>query len=174
MTDVLPPRDTLTVVGGPPLVRVDADAVLAAAGLLDDAAARLQGAASRCAVAHTALERSLWAPDLLGLQVALDRAMRDPAVRGRAVALVGDAAARLGERARRAAALATRLRIAAGLYRRSESTAEQVAGGVVTTVAAAAGLAAGAVLAQPFVRWGAHAVGDVATWATRGAALGRT
>lgn len=168
MTEDLPPRDTLQIVGGRRLERVDADAVLAAAGMLDDAAAHLRAAAARCALAQGVLERSLWASDPLGLQLAAGGAWRDPAVRRRAGEFAGDVAARLGERSRRAAALATRLRIAAGLYRRTESAAEQVTGGVVTTVAGLVGLGTGAVLAQPLVRWGAHTVGEVTTWVTRG------
>lgn len=153
------PRDTLVVVGGPPLSQIDTDAVALAATRLDDAAARLRAAAFQSAGAATELRHSLWSTGSLP-----DVGSADPTVRRRAAALASDVADRLGERATACLLVGDRLRLAAGLYRYTESTAERVLGGLVTTLAAGVAYGATAVLGSGAVRPVVGVAADVGLW----------
>ncbi|MDO8147402.1 hypothetical protein Q6350_03055 [Isoptericola sp. b515] len=138
------PRDTLRIVGGATLDRVDADAVRDAAGHLDAAAASLRSAAWDCSEAGRALERAVWTPAPWG---EADPAR--PTRLRRAGTLVGDTAGALGARAAVCTTLADRLRRAAGLYTHAESLAEQAVGAGVTVVAGAVGLGVTGFLRSP-------------------------
>ncbi|WP_278236175.1 hypothetical protein [Isoptericola sp. AK164] len=138
------PRDTLRIVGGAVVTRVDAGSVRAAAGRLADAAASLHAAAGDCVRAGRALERARWAPAPLG--------ETDPghsARLARAGALADDAAAALGGRADECALLGERLLRAAGLYEYTESLAERVLGAGVTGAAGLLGLGVTGFLRTP-------------------------
>ncbi len=147
------PRDTLVVIGGRPLDRVDADDIARAAVRLGDAAASLRVAWAGCSTASGALERSAWAP-----------AAFDPpspaqlAVRRQAAWLAADAARRLHERAAVCDRTAERLLRAAGLYAHAESAAERLVAGAVG-VGSAGGAFGVTVLAQAptFAPWAALA-----------------
>jgi len=154
MTGREPPPETLAISGGRGLARVDADAVQGASALLDAAAEGLRQAAGRCTSAQGALVRWTWTPDPLAAPFAGPDARAVAA----AVALadrVSDAAAGLELRASRAARCALRLRLAAGLYRRTESLVEQAVGAFVSwnavTVGAAVDLLVGGPAARTFV-----------------------
>lgn len=138
------PRDTLVVVGGPALSRVDADAVALAAARLDDAAASLRAAAMLSIGAAADLRHAAWVGDPVP-----DGAAADPAVLRQCAALAADVADRLSERASACLLIAQRLRIAAGLYRHTESTAERVLGGLVSALAAGAAHGVTAALRSP-------------------------
>ncbi|MEG3616333.1 hypothetical protein [Isoptericola haloaureus] len=129
------PRDTLRIVGGAVVTRVDAESVRSAAGRLADAAASLRAAAGDCVRAGQALERARWAPAPLG-----ETDPGRPARLARAGALVDDAAAALGRRADECALLGERLLRAAGLYEHTESLAARVLGAGVTGAAGLLGL----------------------------------
>jgi len=171
VTEGIPPRDTLTVIGGRALTRVDADAVLGAATRLGDAAAGLRAAAVSCSAVAGELRRSLWVPDP---KAAAFTGVPDPGVlaaRARAADLAAEAAARLGRRGDRADQVALRLRLAAGLYRRTESVAERVAGALTTGAFGVLGRVVDAVVLPP-LRLAATAVG-LALPDSTGAAPGR-
>ncbi len=127
-------RDTLVVVGGHALDRVDADGIAQAAVRLDDAAGALRTAAAGCSAASADLEGSVWAPVPFGAA-----GPAEPAVRLRAASLAGDVARRLHERAAACALTGERLLRAAGLYVHAESAAERAVGGVAAGTAAASG-----------------------------------
>lgn len=120
------PIDTLAIVGGRSIARVDAQAVALAASRLDDAAASLRAASYRCAVAANLLEDAMWAPAPFAAPVSTGSAARR-----RAAARVVDTAQRLAERADTCDGLSTRIRRVAGLYTYSESAAERVLGALV-------------------------------------------
>ncbi len=128
------PRDTLVVVGGRPLDRVDTAGIALAAARLDGAAAALRTAAAGCSTASADLERSAWAP-ALGTPDPVDAA-----VRRRAAWLAADVARRLHERASACALTGERLLRAVGLYAHAESAAERVLGGAVAGTAALSGV----------------------------------
>lgn len=137
----LAPEETLTIVGGRPLTRVDADDVRHAATLLDDAAAGLRAAARRCSAAHDVLRRSTWAPDPLGAPFEAGPGPREVAAAHHAADLAQAVAAGLAARATTSDRLALRLRIAAGLYRRGESVVERSAGALTAALLAVVGRA---------------------------------
>ncbi|SKC80811.1 alpha/beta hydrolase [Krasilnikoviella flava] len=140
MTRGLPPEETLAVVGGRSVSRVDADAVQGAAALLDDAGARLRRASRECAAARGAVLRAVWAPDPLAPPFSPRPGAVEAALAQAAGTRLDDAAARLRLHATAAERCARRLRFAAGLYRHAESVAQRVADGAVTLLAGAAGL----------------------------------
>ncbi|GAA1720820.1 hypothetical protein GCM10009809_15590 [Isoptericola hypogeus] len=160
MTDGLPPADTLTVLGGRPLTRVDADAVRGAAALLDGASAGLRAAARGCAAAHGALTRSLWVPDPFVASFTGRSDPADLAARARAADLAADVAALLERRGEGTDRLALRLRLAAGLYERTESVAEQVVGGATTGLLTVVGRVLDTVVLPP-LKLGAAVAGLV-------------
>lgn len=135
------PRDTLQVVGGRPLGRVDTDGIALAAVRLDGAAAALRAAAAGCSTASADLERSLWEP-ALGAAGPVELA-----VRRRTAWLAADAARRLHERAATCTLTGQRLLRAAGLYVHAESAAERVLGGAAAGTAAVSGF----LVAAPFL-----------------------
>ncbi|MCK9794524.1 hypothetical protein M1843_12280 [Isoptericola sp. 4D.3] len=139
MTRGTPPEETLTVVGGQQVARVDAEAVQGAAALLDDAGERLRRASRRCAAARGGLQWALLAKDPLSPPFAPEPGAVEVALTEAACARLDELADRLGLRASAAERCARRLRFAAGLYREAEDLAERVLGGTVTLVAAAAG-----------------------------------
>jgi len=144
MTRGLPPEETLDVVGGRGVSRVDAEAVHGAAVLLDDAADRLRQASHRCLGAAGTLRGAVWAPDPVSPPAV---PLPDPtgsvvaaAVRREAAAArLDEASARLRARTLTAERCARRLRFAAGLYREAEGAAQRVADGAVTLLAGVAG-----------------------------------
>ncbi|MFC7877157.1 hypothetical protein [Isoptericola sp. NPDC057391] len=147
MTRGLPPEETLDVVGGRGVSRVDAEAVQGAAMLLEAAAGRLRQAFHRCLGGAGRLRGAVWAPDpvtpptmppTLPLPGATGSAVA-AAVQREAAARLDEASARLRARSSEAERCARRLRFAAGLYREAESAAQRVTDGAVTLVAAGAG-----------------------------------
>lgn len=150
MTRGLPPEETLVVVGGRGVSRVDAQAVLGAAALLEDAGERLRSAAGRCLAARGELRRAAW-PDPLAPPFSPPPDVVEAGRAEVAGAALDDAASRLRLRATAADRCARALRLAAGLYRRAESGAQRAAEGAVGLLAAATGvwfgLAAAPVLA---------------------------
>ncbi|MGF0115123.1 hypothetical protein ACQFYA_02195 [Promicromonospora sp. Marseille-Q5078] len=151
MTGREPPPETLAISGGRGLARVDADAVQGASALLDAAAERLRQAARHGAAAQGVLVRWTWAPDPLAAPFTAP----DPRAVAAGLVLadrVSDAAARLELRASRVDRCALRLRLAAGLYRRTESLVEQAVGAFVSWNALAVGAVADLLVGQPAVR----------------------
>ncbi|GAA1978387.1 hypothetical protein GCM10009718_13740 [Isoptericola halotolerans] len=138
------PHETLVIVGGRALTRVDAGAVRACAVQLAETARALGVAAAASAFARSALDRDLWTPVHLGVT--------DPSRDGRvrwARGLADDAAVALALRADSCASLEMRLLIAAGLYEHAESMAERTMGAVVTFTAGTVGLAVTAAATDP-------------------------
>ncbi|WP_144882106.1 triacylglycerol lipase [Isoptericola variabilis] len=151
------PRDTLVVVGGRPLDRVDAEAVAHAAGRLDDASADLRAAAAGCSSASARLEHAAWTA----------------AAARHAAGLAADVARRLHARSAACALTAERLLRAAGLYVHAESHAERAVGAVVATGSAAAALGVSAVLRLPAVAPWARLGGHLGVWLGAGADAAR-
>lgn len=144
MTRGLPPEETLDVVGGRAVSRVDAEAVQGAAVLLDGVAASLRRASHRCLGAAGSLRGAVWAPDPVSpptvpLPEPPGRAVAAAVLREAAADRLDGASARLRWRASTAERCSRRLRFAAGVYREAESVAQRVADGAVTLLAGAAG-----------------------------------
>lgn len=147
------PRDTLVVVGGRPLDRVDADAIARAAARLGDAAAALRAAAFGCSTASAELDRSLWTPAFLDTAGPATLATRRHAAR-----LGADAARRLHARATACDGTEERLLRVAGLYVHAESAAERLVAGAVGVGAAGVAFGVTTFLQRPAVApWAALA-----------------
>jgi len=147
VTRGLPPEETLDVVGGRSVSRVDAEAVQGAAVLLDDAAGRLRQASQRCLGAAGTLRGAVWAPRPFGApSLALPATPEDSAAQATRAALrelaaahLDEASTRLGARTGAVERCSRRLRFAAGLYREAETVAQRVADGAVTVLSGVAG-----------------------------------
>ena len=144
MTRGLPPEETLDVVGGRAVSRVDAEAVQGAAVLLDGVAESLRRASHRCLGAAGSLRGAVWAPgpvwpSTVPLPEPPGRAVAAAVLREAAADRLDGASARLRSRASTAERCSRRLRFAAGVYREAESVAQRVADGAVTLLAGAAG-----------------------------------
>ncbi|WP_418275214.1 hypothetical protein ACNHYB_10105 [Isoptericola jiangsuensis] len=140
------PRDTLVVVGGPAVSRVDGDQVRSAALRLAAAATALGVATGACLAARGALDRAVWAPAPWGDV--------DPGRVGRlrwARTLAAESADALGRHARHCTTLSERLLLAAGLHQHAESTAETIVGGVVTVATGTLAFAVTTVVDHPAV-----------------------
>jgi len=147
VTRGLPPEETLDVVGGRSVSRVDAEAVQGAAVLLDDAARRLRQASRRCLGAAGTLRGAVWAPRPFGApslappptpEHAAAQAAR-AALRELAAVRLDEASTRLVVRTGAVERCSRRLRFAAGLYREAETVAQRVADGAVTVLSGVAG-----------------------------------
>ncbi|MCA5891912.1 GPI inositol-deacylase [Isoptericola sp. NEAU-Y5] len=155
----LSPRDTLTVVGGQRLTRVDADAVLGAAALVADVADALRSAALSCSAVAGDLHRSTWVPVLTAPPFGRRLEPWEVAARLRAAELARQAAERLARRGERAEQIALRLRLAAGLYRRSGSVVEQMVSARVAGTLAVVGRFVDGVVLPPV-----HLAAAVSGW----------
>lgn len=172
MTRGLPPEETLDVVGGRGISRVDAEAVHGAAVLLDDAGECLRRASRRCDAARSTVLRAAWVPDPLAPPFSPAAQHPSPGAVEAALAraasgLLDEAGARLRLRAATAERCARRLRFAAGLYREAESTAQRVADGAVTLLAGLAGVWLG-LRAMPVLSLASAAGGLGRAWAPGG------